>query len=84
MHFSAVFHSLNFHDVSTAIVAIFMVILLQDYLLTYSLNVNVQVSHPYKTTGKITVLYILKFTSTKPSSQSEHHVKLLKYKPGGT
>jgi hypothetical protein len=30
--------------------------------LCYSLNVRDQVSHPYKTTGKIIVLYILIFT----------------------
>jgi hypothetical protein len=32
------------------------------FSLCSSLNVRVQVSHPYKTTGKITVLYILLFT----------------------
>jgi hypothetical protein len=40
----------------------------QDHVLKHpqfiysSLNVRDQVSHPYKTTGRITVLYILTFT----------------------
>jgi hypothetical protein len=50
-----------------------------------SLNVNDQVSHPYKTTGKFMVMYILIFTffianwKTKDSAQNDSSIPKLKF-----